>query len=160
MSKIVVLGLGNLMRTDDGAGISALHLLLADKRLPADIQMIEGGTLGLDLLHPLQGVTHLVVLDAVDVGAAPGALLRFENAELAALPVAKSVHLLGFADLLGAMKLLGHAPEEIVLLGIQPESTDWGVVLSPSIQAAMDQLVEAAVAQVHAWEQQAVELAS
>lgn len=159
MSGTAVLGLGNLMRTDDGIGISALRLLSADRRLPRDIRMIEGGTLGLDLLHSLKGVTHLLALDAVDMGRAPGTLLKFADEELATLPVAKSVHLLGFADLLGTMKLLDDAPEEVVLLGVQPESTDWGVTLSPSVHGALDQFVEAAVVQVLMWEKQAVEFA-
>ncbi|MHB1023817.1 MAG: hydrogenase maturation protease, partial [Acidobacteriaceae bacterium] len=91
--KIAVLGLGNLMRTDDGVGIHAMRILLEEQPLPWNIQFIEGGTLGLDLLGRLQDVTHLLALDAVDIGSAPGALSKFVGDELAALPVARSVHL-------------------------------------------------------------------
>lgn len=149
--KVVVLGLGNLMRTDDGVGIHAIRLLSSEGRLPSEVELIEGGTLGLDLLHGLRGVTYLLVLDAVDVGAAPGTLLRFENSEMPAIPIAKSVHLLGFVDLLGALKLLEDAPDEVVLLGIQPESTGWGVSLSPNIAAAVNDLVERALIQIGTW---------
>jgi hydrogenase maturation protease len=151
--NISVLGLGNLMRTDDGVGIYAIRRLSADGRLPPSVQVIEGGTLGLDLLHSLRGVTHLLAVDAVDTGAAPGTLSRFADAELADLPTAKSVHLLGFADLLDSLKLLEDSPGEVVLLGIQPKSTDWGVTLSPSVDAALRDLVDAALDQLSHWQE-------
>lgn len=149
--KVLVLGLGNLMRTDDGVGIHAIRELSSEGRLPPHIQTVEGGTLGLDLLHSLRGVTHLLALDAVDVGAAPGTLLRFGNAELSALPIAQSVHLLGFADLLGTLKLLDDAPDEVMLLGIQPESTGWGLNLSPSIASALNNLIKHTLIQIASW---------
>lgn len=149
--KLAVLGLGNLMRTDDGVGIHAIRVLSADRRLPSRVEIIEGGTLGLDLLHIIRGVTHLLVLDAVDTGAAPGTLLRFEGQQLINLPAGKSVHLVGFADLLSALKLLEDAPSEIALLGMQPESTGWGIRLSPVVDAVLNDLVEAAHAQISIW---------
>ena len=100
--RIAVLGLGNLMRTDDAVGMLAIQRLRADPRFPRSVSLIEGGTLGLDLLHPLDGVTHLLALDAIDAGATPGTLLRFADDAIADLPISKSVHLLGFSDLIGA----------------------------------------------------------
>jgi hydrogenase maturation protease len=149
--SVAVLGLGNPMRTDDGAGICAIRQLSEVDKLPVGVQVIEGGTLGLELLHHLRGVTHLLVLDAVDTGSAAGTLSRFVDEELAALSTGRSVHLLGLADLLGSMKLLGETPQEVVLLGIQPESTDWGVTMSPCVDAALGQLLEAAVTQLLTW---------
>jgi hydrogenase maturation protease len=149
--KLVVLGLGNPIRSDDGVGFHALQKLSTYNQLPRDIQLIDGGTLGLDLLPSLRGVSHLLALDAVDTGSPSGTLTRFANAELAGLPVSKSVHLLGFADLLGTLRLLGDSPEEVILLGLQPESTDWGVVLSPAVDAAVDGLVAVALAQISTW---------
>jgi hydrogenase maturation protease len=122
---IAVLGLGNLMRTDDAVGMLAIQQLRADPRFPRSVSLIEGGTLGLDLLHPLDGVTHLLALDAIDAGAAPGTLLRFAGDEIADLPISKSVHLLGFSDLIGAARLTGSAPAEIIVLGVQPEIIGW-----------------------------------
>jgi hydrogenase maturation protease len=151
--NIAVLGLGNLMLTDDGVGIHAIRTLSVDSRLPCSVQIIEGGTLGLDLLHSLRGVTHLLAVDAVDTGAAPGTLSRFADAELIDLPIAKSVHLLSFADLLGSMRLLEDAPLEVVLLGMQPKSTYWGVTLSPVVDAALHDLVEAALDQLSYWQE-------
>jgi hydrogenase maturation protease len=149
--NLVVLGLGNPIRTDDGVGVHAIRRLSANSRLPKDIQIIDGGTLGLDLLPRLRGVSHLLALDAVDTAASPGTLSRFADEELVRLPVSKSVHLLGFADLLGALSLLDDAPDRVVLLGMQPESTDWGVDLSPRADAALNDLVDAALAQIAEW---------
>jgi hydrogenase maturation protease len=148
---IAVLGLGNLLRTDDGVGIHAIRRLQSDRRLSREIQLIDGGTLGLSLLPSLQQITHLLVLDAVDVGAVAGAPLRFANRDIDRLPLAKSVHLLGLADLLNSLRLLGQAPADVTLIGVQPGSTDWGVTLSPAVEAKLDQLVEAACSQIAAW---------
>jgi hydrogenase maturation protease len=149
--QIAVLGLGNLMRTDDGVGVHAIGKLLASNLLPPGVEVIEGGTLGLDLLPRIEGVSHLLAIDAVDFGAPPGALSRFAGAELATLPAGKSIHLLGFSDLVAALRLLGRAPREVVLLGVQPESTDWGVTLSHRVAAVLDDLLAAALAEIHGW---------
>ena len=77
--KIALLGLGNLMRTDDAVGMLTLQTLAGSSLLPPEVRVIEGGTLGLDLLDSLRGISHLLVLDAVDTGAAPGTLKRFEG---------------------------------------------------------------------------------
>jgi hydrogenase maturation protease len=149
--RIGVLALGNLMRTDDAVGMLTLRRLVEDGRLPHDVPAIEGGTLGLDLLYQVHGVSHLLALDAVDTGIAPGTLVRFAGRELADLPVSKSVHLLGFSDLMNVLRLMGAAPKEVVLLGVQPESTDWGTALTPHVDAAQNGLVEAAMKQLAQW---------
>lgn len=151
-ARICVLGLGNLMRTDDAIGMLALRALAGDRRFPSEVDAVEGGTLGLDLLHAVHGVSHLLVLDAVDTGAAPGTLTRFEGAGLARLPTSKSVHLLGLSDLMNVLLLMEAPPMQTVLLGIQPESTDWGTVATPAVEAAQGSLVEAAFAQLAAWQ--------
>jgi hydrogenase maturation protease len=94
------------MRSDDAIGMLVVEERAQDREL-SSIRCVEGGTLGLDLMAVLQDVTHLLAVDAVDTGAAPGTLVRFGGNELAALPVSKSAHLLGFADLIGALRFLG-----------------------------------------------------
>jgi hydrogenase maturation protease len=92
---IALLGLGNLMRTDDAIGMLTLQTLAGSNLLPPEVRVIEGGTLGLDLLDSLRGVSHLLVLDAVDTCTTPGTLKRFEGQEVDDLPVSASVHGLG-----------------------------------------------------------------
>ncbi|SEF91853.1 hydrogenase maturation protease [Bryocella elongata] len=147
-----VLGLGNLMRMDDAVGMLALDELEASPELPRNVRLVEGGTLGLEIMGRIDGLTHIVALDAVDFGAEPGTVARFAGKQLLNLPVSKSVHLLGFADLLAALQLLGTSPEEIVLLGVQPGSTDWGTVPTAPVRAAMATLVNRTLEQLAQWE--------
>jgi hydrogenase maturation protease len=147
----VVLGLGDPIRTDDGVGIFAIRKLASENQFTHDVRMIEGGTLDLDLLPSLRGVTHLLALDAVDTGAAPGELSRFADEELANLPIGNSAHLLGLADLLGIINLLDGPPREVVLLGVQPKSTDPGTALSSEVEPHLRELVEAARRQIANW---------
>ena len=156
--KIALLGLGNLMRTDDAVGMLTLQTLAESGLLPPDVRVIEGGTLGLDLLDSLRGISHLLALDAVDTGVPPGKLSRFEGKEINNLPVSKSVHLLGFSDLMGALRLMDAAPSEVVLLGVQPASTDWGTLLSPEVDLALQTLMQSALAQLTEWVDEASEL--
>jgi hydrogenase maturation protease len=149
--QIALLGLGNLMRTDDAVGMLTLQTLAESGLLPPDVRVIEGGTLGLDLLDSLRSISHLLALDAVDTGATPGTLKRFEGQEVDDLPVSKSVHLLGFSDLMGALRLIDAAPAEVVLLGVQPASTDWGTLLTPEVEPARPALMQAALDQLAQW---------
>ena len=149
--RIGLLGLGNLMRTDDAIGMLTLRQLTEDGRLPKEVRVIEGETLGLDLLDKVHGISHLLALDAVDTGAEPGTLARFAGPDMAGLPISKSVHLLGFSDLMNVLRLMGAAPNEVVLLGVQPKSTDWGTALTPRVDAAQNGLVEAAMKQLAKW---------
>jgi hydrogenase maturation protease len=149
--RFAVVGLGNLMRTDDAVGMLAFEWLQKNSQLPEGVLLIEGGTLGLDLLHPLTGVTHLLALDAIDAHEMPGTVLRFAGESIADMPATKSVHLLGFSDLIGAMRLTGDAPEQIVVLGVQPEKIAWGTELTATVAAALPKLVDAATRQIADW---------
>jgi hydrogenase maturation protease len=152
----VVLGLGNLIHSDDGVGVHAVQRLQADCRVPADVQLLDGGTLGLMLLNHVGGARCLLVIDAVDVGAPAGTLVRLEGEELRGMPGSGSVHQLGFADLLAALRITGQEPDELVVLGIQPESTELGTSLSASVADALNEVIEAAIAQLSRWLQPAV----
>ena len=144
----IVLGLGNTLHSDDGVGPQAIEKLRSDPRVPGDVSLIEGGTLGLELLTYIWDCSYLLVLDAVDVGQPPGTLVRMSSQELQTLPGKGSVHQLGVADLLVALRVLANRTPEVVLLGVQPASTEWGTELSPAVGAALDSLVDAAVTEL------------
>jgi len=147
-SKVVVLGLGNILHSDDGIGPQAIGRLRQDPRMLSNVSLIEGGTLGLELLTYIWDCSYLLVLDAVDVGQPPGTLVRMSNQELQGLPGQGSAHQLGVADLLVALRVLANRTPEVVLLGVQPASTDWGTELSPAVAAVLPALADAAVAEV------------
>jgi hydrogenase maturation protease len=143
--KTVVLGLGNILHSDDGAGAQVVKRLREDARVPEDVSLVEGGTLGLELLPYVWDCSRLIVIDAVDVGEAPGTVVRMSGEELNSLPGTSSVHQLGVSDLLVALRVLQQQPPAVVLLGVQPASTAWSTELSPAVAAAMDCLVAATV---------------
>ena len=149
--QIVVVGIGNLIRTDDGVGVHALRHLEGDPRIPLEVSFIDGGTFGLELLNYISDATHLLLLDSIDVGEEPGTVIRMVNEELRGLPCAASVHQVGLADLLATLPLVSDLEREIVLLGVVPFSTDWGTELTAPVQAAMGTLLDAAVDQLTRW---------
>lgn len=149
--RIVVLGLGNLIRSDDGVGVHATRALMRDPRVPDGVEVIEGGTRGLDLLPAIEDATHVLALDAVNTCAAGGTLTRFDLSQLGLLPGSPTVHQLGFADLMEALRWMDKASKQVVLLGVQPSQTGWGATLSPEVEAALPSLVDAALAELEQW---------
>ncbi len=147
----LVLGLGNLVHSDDGVGIHAIGLLQKDARVPRGVVLMDGGTQGLSLIPHISGFQRLLVIDAVDVGEKPGTLVRLEGDALQTLPGKPSVHQLGFADLMIAMKLLGEAPEEVVVIGVQPQSTEWSAELTEPVRQSLDELLRVVFAQLETW---------
>lgn len=147
----MVLGLGNLVHSDDGIGVHLIDRLAGDPRVPCGVELLDGGTHGLNLLSRISGLRRLLVVDAVDVGETPGTMVRIEGPALNGLPGKPSVHQLGFADLMTALQLIGGAPEEIVVLGVQPLSTEWSSELTPPVRAALEPLAAAVIRQLESW---------
>lgn len=149
--RTLVLALGNPIRSDDGVGIVALRRLEKDPRVPSAVDLLEGGTKGLELISYISDISHLLVLDAVHVGAVPGTIVCIHGKELGSLPGNGNVHDLALADILNALRLLGQEPRETVLVGIQPGTTELGTSLSKSVESFLPDFVEAAIAQLSLW---------
>jgi hydrogenase maturation protease len=147
----VVIGVDNTILSDEGVGVHAAKLLESDPRLPAGVRVLDGGTIGLELVPYASEASHVLLLDAMTSGQAPGALARMAGKELLAATGGRSVHQLGVADLLSALFLVSARPQEIVVLGVEPGNTDWGTSLSPEVEAALVPLVNAAFAQLKLW---------
>ncbi|HZC06020.1 MAG TPA: HyaD/HybD family hydrogenase maturation endopeptidase [Ktedonobacterales bacterium] len=150
--EIVVLGLGNRLRRDEGLGICALERLYQRYTLPSGVQLVDGGVLGLELLAYVESTRRLLVLDAALTGGEPGDLLRLEDDQAPAyLGMRASPHEIGLADLLAVAQLRGRSPESVVILGMQPDTIELGWELTPAVASRLDHLVEAAVVQLAAW---------
>jgi hydrogenase maturation protease len=147
----VVVGVGNTILSDDGAGVHAARLLQDDPRMPAGVTILDGGTLGLELMPYISDASRVLFLDAVNSGEAPGTLARMTGRELLDTSGGWSVHQLGVADLIASLALAAERSQDIVVLGVQPANTDWGTSLSPDVEAALTPLVDAALAQLQAW---------
>lgn len=150
-SDTVVIGVGNSILSDDGVGVHAVQLLQGDCRVPPGVSILDGGTLGLELVPYASEASRVLLLDAVNSGETPGTLVRMSGKELLGSPGGRSVHQLGVADLISALALVASCPQEIVVLGVQPANTDWGTSLSPAVDAALAPLVDAALAQLQLW---------
>jgi hydrogenase maturation protease len=148
----VVVGVGNTILSDDGVGVHAARVLMRDPRLGPGIAVLDGGTLGLELLAYIAEARQILFLDAVDTGTVPGTLVRMTGRELLDAKSGWSVHQLGIADLMAAIALVSRNNPEVVVLGVQPADVNWGTSLSPAVQAALTPLVDAALGQLRAWQ--------
>jgi hydrogenase maturation protease len=152
VKKTLVLGLGNILLGDEGVGVRVVERLQQLYWFPEEVQVLDGGTLGLDLLSYVGAADRLLVVDAVEMNAAPGVIARLEGDEVPAfLSVKLSPHQVGLADLLATARLCGLCPEELVLWGVQPEVIDLRLDLSPLVAAQVDVLVDRAVAELDRW---------
>ena len=150
--RILVLGLGNILLQDEGLGVRAVERMAARYRLPPDVQVMDGGVMGLDLLPYLEGISHLLITDAVQTGQPAGSLVRLEGEAIpAALQVKMSMHQVGLQELMALAGFQGTLPEQVVLWGLEPASLEWGLELSAPIAAQIDALVDAAVGELRAW---------
>jgi hydrogenase maturation protease len=147
-----VVGLGNLVHSDDGVGVHAIERLQKVDWIPPGTVLLDGGTHGLGLLPYLSGYSRLLIVDAIDAGEPPGTVVRFEGSALHGLPGKSSVHQLGFADMMVGLKLLGELPPEMVVLGVQPLSTEWSAELTEPVREAIPALLDAVRQQLLAWE--------
>jgi len=151
-AKTLVLGVGNLILSDEGAGVHVIEHLVRNYRLPGEIQCLDGGTLGMDLLYYLEGIENLLIVDAVQAGKEPGELVRLEGDEVPSyLSIKISPHQIGIPDMLFAAKLKGLYPKNIVLWGIQPENLEVGLDLSPVVANQVDRLVSLVIDQLQQW---------
>jgi hydrogenase maturation protease len=151
-APIVVLGLGNVLRRDEGLGIRALQRLQERYALSGEVQLVDGGTLGLELLAYLEEAQRLLVLDAALTEGPPGALIRLASDDVPAfLGMRSSPHEIGLADLLAVMRLRDVEPEEVVVLGMQPEVIELGWELSLTVSQRLDLLVDMAVSELERW---------
>jgi hydrogenase maturation protease len=148
----LVLAVGNFLLQDEGLGVRALERLLDSYVLPPEVEAIDGGTMGLDLLPYFVGLTDLLLIDAVETGQEPGTIVRLEGDAIpAALALKMSVHQVGLQEVLATSKLQGTAPSRIVLWGMQPASFEWELRLSPIVEARIGALVDAVVGELCSW---------
>jgi hydrogenase maturation protease len=138
--------------SDDGLGVHAVRRLRKRYAFAGDVDVIEGGTAGLLLLPHLADARRAIIVDAIDTGAERGALVRLEGDDWSrAFAAGLTPHDVGLSDLLGAARLSGAWPDELVLHGAQPASTAIGTDLTAPVAAALDSLVDRVVRELIAW---------
>ncbi len=153
MGETLVLGLGNILLGDEGVGVRVVERLLEQYCFPEEVRVMDGGTLGLDLLPYIEDASRLLVVDAVQARKPPGTLVRMQGDEIPIFLDASKVspHQEGLQDLLAVAMLKGYLPDEVVFWGPQIESLGVGLELSAPVAAQVDVLVGQVLAELARW---------
>lgn len=150
-ANIIVLGIGNILLGDEGLGVRTIERLQRDFRIPPHIELVDGGTAGIDLLGFVRKDTALIIVDCIKPKERPGRMIRLEGSEVPTFLSSKiSPHQLGLSDLLAAAHLIDRKPEKLVFLGMEPKSIATGLTLTAEIENCLPQLVTAIVQELRA----------
>ncbi len=143
-SGTLVIGIGNNLLTDDGAGIHVINRL-SQRNLPEDVELLDGGTLGFTLLENIETAARLIVVDAAQLHAEPGTVQVLRNAEMDDYlggSTRSSVHEVNLLDMMVAARFRGRLPDEYALVGIQPAKVDWGSNPTEVVDQAVDRAAD------------------
>jgi hydrogenase maturation protease len=152
-TPVMLIGLGNILMQVEGVGVHAVRALQEGYEVPAGLEIVDGGTFALDLLPYIEGRERVLFVDAVNFGEEPGFIQVLENQEIPALFGTKgSLHHLGLMDVLAAAQLLDVAPQEICLIGIQPQAIEVGLELTGVIQGKMELLLAKIMVKLQDWQ--------
>ena len=143
-----MVGVGNLLLKDEGIGVHIAHAL-QQIDIPHNVKIVDGGT-SPDLPHYLKDIDKLIIIDAVKAGGKPGTIYRFHpydlNIESEGII---SLHELGLAQSLKMMRLMGNAPKETVIIGIEPKEIDWGTELSAELQQKIPEIINIVLSEIN-----------
>ena len=154
--KTLILGIGNTLLSDEGIGIHVLNHLQQKTTLNGNVEYMDGGTLSFTLADPIQQCDQLIVVDASELGQQPGFVQVFENADMDHFVTSgnkKSVHEVGLADVMSISLLSDSLPAKRALVGIQPQTIDWGDDPTPAVQQAIPEACKQIEALVERWQQ-------
>jgi len=145
---VLVIGIGNILLRDEGVGAHIIEQM-QKIHLPDDVELVDGGTAGADLLDVLAERRKVIVIDAVQADCEPGTVLRFTADDLVHPEgVGVSLHELGLGEALTMTRQLGCAPEDVVVFGIQPKDIRCGLELSEEIAASVPKVIELVLAEI------------
>jgi len=141
--NITVLGIGNILLSDEGFGVRVIEKLYQEYDFPDNVSVVDGGVLGIHLLGVLSEARHLIVVDAVKNKQAPGTMYRLEKEELPERILLKnSLHQTDFLETLTLCQAIDKVPQTTVVLGVEPEDiTTHSVDLTPAVAARVDDMM-------------------
>lgn len=140
---VLVLGIGNILLGDEGVGVRVVEDLRQAGPTPDGVEVVDGGTAGMALIDIIAGRRHVIIVDAVKTGAAPGTIVVLRDGDIpAGFRERTSPHALGIGDVLAVLNLQGEAPHRLTLIGIEPDSLDFGLELSATVAAQVPALAE------------------
>jgi hydrogenase maturation protease len=147
--RILVLGVGNILLRDEGVGVRVAERLQAEYDFPDNIQVLDGGTLGMRLMDWIMDADYLIVADAVRGGGTPGTIYRLTGEDVRkSLAFKDSMHQVDLIETLTCCEIAGSRPETVVV-GVEPlDLSPWSDVLTPTLQARMDDMVAAVLQEI------------
>lgn len=157
MDRVLVLGIGNSLLSDEGAGIHTLVALQSRQPELPGVRFLDGGTLSFTLLSEIAEADALVVIDSAKFDGKPGDLLCLEGEAMDTFLAAGklSVHEVGLADLFDIAWITGDLPKRRALVGIQPHKLDWGMTPSPAVAEAIPHAVDCILYLLRHWRREA-----
>lgn len=152
--KTLILGIGNVLLRDEGAGVFAIRLLADLAAQRDDIELMDGGTLSFSLAGAIEDTDNLIVIDAAQYDGEPGTTKVFVGEQMDEFIGSNrkcSVHEVNLIDLMAIALLAGQLPRQRALIGIQPQTIEWGDTPSPSVSAAINLACDQAMQLVEEW---------
>lgn len=147
-----VLGIGNIILSDEGFGVRVVEYLEKNFTFPENVRLIDGGTLGVELMHFITGTERLLIIDSINGGAEPGKIFHLRDDELKNYFAQKiSAHEVGIQDVLTMLELSGKKIPCVELIGAQPFSLEAGVELSEPMKKLLPLFADKAVAILKSW---------
>ena len=139
----LVIGIGNILLKDEGVGVRCIEYLRS-RDLDNGIKLVDGATLGFDLLEEINGFEKVVIVDAVDMGKEPGHVASFGAEQILSLPLSEkfSLHEIGLIDVIQVGKKIGYDFGNVRIVGIQPKEVSRGDSLSEIIEEKIPVLAE------------------
>jgi len=147
--SVLVLGIGNILLSDEGAGVKAVEELKNRYNCSDAVEIVDGGTSGFELLPYFDDRSHILIIDAVKTGNKPGTIVRIEDPP-AFFQKKISPHQIGIADVLGLAAITDNLPQNITLFGIEPKQLSTGLDLSTEVARNLRQLVDMVVDELKA----------
>jgi hydrogenase maturation protease len=152
--ETLILGIGNVLWADEGFGIRTIEALHARYSFPDSVRVMDGGTQGIFLLPWVRNAKRLLIFDAIDFGLAPATLKVIRGDDVPRFMGARkvSMHQAGFQEVLSSADLTGDLPEELVLIGVQPERLDdYGGSLRPCVKSKIEPAIQTALQILDEW---------
>ena len=147
--SVLILGLGNILLQDEGVGVRVVEQLQRQYRISGAVEVLDGGTASMSLAEHIRNRNHLIVVDAVKTGQAPGTVITLSGDEVPAFFQSRvSPHQMGLADTLAVLDLMGEKPADVTVIGAEPKDLDVGLELSDLVLKRVDELVELLVAKI------------
>lgn len=147
--RIVILGVGNILLSDEGVGVRTVEFLKREYQLPPEVEVIDGGTSAMEMLDDLAYADHLIIVDAVRSGKPPGTLVRIAGEDVPVFFKTKlSPHQIGLSDVLATLVVTGEAPGGVTVIGVEPYSLATCMALTPQIEALLPRVAEQVVTEL------------